>query len=62
MGWVSGVESQPDEFHGAPFDSAQGTPFIDFLRFQYVPKLTILIRPPAKVFYRSFNSRHFSHY
>jgi hypothetical protein len=29
-------------FNGVPFDSAQGTPFIDFLGFHCVLKRTVL--------------------
>jgi hypothetical protein len=35
-------------FNGVPFDSAQGTPFIDFLGFHCVLKRTVLVVGSSK--------------
>jgi hypothetical protein len=42
-------------FKGVPFDSAQGTPFIDFLSFRCVLKRTVLLLIPLLAIYKESN-------
>jgi hypothetical protein len=55
-GWVSEVEPHPhkfDEFNGAPFGSAQGTPFQWIIFYMDYPK------PIFDLFHRLTNTQNF---